>query len=86
MFQNREKTLLISGDDFGQDLSSVQNLQENHGHFEKELENHGSLVKDLLSRVDELLRGAHYASDDIKERSQQLQEMWSDLNEASKAR
>ena len=76
----------MSGDNFGQDLSSVQNLQENHGHFEKELENHDTLVKGLLSRVDDLLRGDHYASDDIKDRSQQLQEMWRDINEASKAR
>jgi len=41
----REKKLLASTEDFGKDLTGVQNLLKKHQRFEAELDGHDSKVK-----------------------------------------
>lgn len=42
---NREKKLLASTEDYGKDLSGVQNLLKKHQRFEAELDGHDNKVK-----------------------------------------
>lgn len=44
-FYCREKKLLASTEDFGKDLTGVQNLLKKHQRFEAELDGHDSKVK-----------------------------------------
>ena len=77
---------MISGGDFGHDLTGVQNLQKKHGHLETELVNHNSRVSSLLSRGEKLIVEKHYASDGIKERCEELEGLWEDLKKAADER
>ena len=86
LLTRREKKLMISGGDFGHDLTGVQNLQKKHGHLETELVGHDSRVKSLLSRGEKLTAEEHYASDGIKERCEELKGLWDDLKKAADER
>lgn len=77
---------MISGGDFGHDLTGVQNLQKKHGHLETELVSHNSRVNSLLSRGEKLVAEEHYASDGIKERCEELKGLWDDLKVAADER
>ena len=77
---------MISGGDFGHDLTGVQNLQKKHGLLESELGSHDTQVKSLLSRGEELIEEEHYASDRIKERCEELIGFWDDLQKAADER
>ena len=86
IFNYREKKLLSSGDNFGRDLPSVQNLQKKQQHFETELESHSDKVASLKSRGKELQILVSSAASQIEERCARLEELWQDLNKASQMR
>ena len=77
---------MISGGDFGHDLTGVQNLQKNHSHLETELGSHDSHVNFLLFRGEELITEEHYASSEVKERCEELTGLWNDLKKAANER
>ena len=77
---------MISGGDFGHDLTGVQNLQKKHGHLETELVSHDTRVSSLLSRGEKLVSEEHYASGGIKERCEELKGLWDDLKVAADER
>ena len=77
---------MISGGDFGHDLTGVQNLQKKHGHLETELNSHDSHVRGLLTRGENLIAEEHYASTGIKERCEELEQLWKDLRRAADER
>ena len=83
---SREKKLLISGDNYGRDLPSVQNLQKKQQHFESELEGHEAKVQQLLSLGHGLEVTVAMAAGEIKERCNRLHELWSGLSNASDKR
>lgn len=85
-FSNREKNLLISGDNYGRDLPSVQNLQKKQQHFESELEGHDSKVQNLLTNGTELEVIVVNAASEIKDRCDQLRKLWLDLSSISDKR
>jgi hypothetical protein len=76
----------LSGDNYGRDLPSVQNLQKQQQHFESELEGHDLKVQQLLSKGTELEISVSMAAGEIKLRCDRLQKLWLDLNEASEKR
>lgn len=78
--------LLISGDNYGRDLPSVQNLQKKQQHFEAELESHSNKVTLLKLKGEELEKMVIIAATEIQERCERLQELWKDLNIASDMR
>lgn len=41
----KEKKLLVSSDDYGRDLNSVQNLRKKHKRFEAELSSHEPAIQ-----------------------------------------
>ena len=82
----REKNLLMSGDNYGRDLPSVQNLQKKQQHFESELEGHEAKVQQLLSAGTELEVTMHAAATEIRSRCGRLEKLWGELNDASEKR
>ncbi len=82
----REKNLLISGDNYGRDLPSVQNLQKKQQHFESELEGHEAKVQQLLSLGHGLEVTVATAVGEIKERCDRMQKLWKELSNASDKR
>ena len=82
----REKNLLISGDNYGRDLPSVQNLQKKQQHFESELEGHEAKVQQLQSTGHGLEVVVVTAAAEIKERCGRLQKLWMELSNASDKR
>ena len=83
---HREKHLLLSGDNYGRDLPSVQNLQKKQVHFESELEGHEVKVQQLLSSGTDLETTVVMAASEIKLRCGRLQKLWLDLSDASEKR
>ncbi len=83
---HREKQLLLGGDNFGRDLTSVQNLQKKHQRFEDELSDREARIGAVLSRGEELTKASHYAQAAIEDQCSKLQDMWQDLNTASDLR
>ena len=86
MTSHREKNLLISGDNYGRDLPSVQNLQKKQQHFETEVDGRESKVQQLLSGRAEMELVVVSAEREIKERCGRLEKLWTDLREASEKR
>lgn len=83
---HREKNLLISSDNYGRDLPSVQNLQKKQQHFETEVDGREYKVQQLLSGRAEMELTVVSAEREIKERCGQLQKLWTDLREVSEKR
>ena len=78
--------MLSSGENYGRDLPSVQNLQKKQQHFEAELESHNDKVASLKARGEDLMGVVTGAADNIRERSARLAELWQDLNKTSDSR
>lgn len=51
----REKKLLVSSEDYGRDLTGVQNLRKKHKRLEAELAAHEPAIQVNTSLVDRLL-------------------------------
>ncbi len=82
----REKQLLVGGDNFGRDLTSVQKLQKKHQRIEDELRDREARIGAVLSQGKELTLASHYARTAIQEQCSKLQDMWEELNTASTTR
>ena len=78
--------MLISGDNYGRDLPSVQNLQKKQQHFESELEGHEAKVQQLLSTGHGLEMVVATAAREIRERCGRMEKLWQNLSNASDKR
>ena len=47
LYPHREKKLLVGSDDFGRDLTGVQNLRKKHKRLEAELTSHEPTVQNV---------------------------------------
>ncbi|XP_065916481.1 spectrin alpha chain, non-erythrocytic 1-like [Dysidea avara] len=82
----KEKKLLASTEDFGKDLTGVQNLLKKHQRFEAELDGHDSKVKAVLQNGQLLMATDQQAMADIQHRCSQLEDMWRELKQCSASR
>ncbi|XP_074621265.1 spectrin alpha chain, non-erythrocytic 1-like [Acropora palmata] len=82
----KEKKLLTSSEDYGKDLTGVQNLRKKHQRLEAELNNHEARIQAVLSCGQKFIDEGHSSSDEIKARCDQLQENWDELNSLAKQR
>eukprot|EP00043_Microstomoeca_roanoka_P018637 m.201569 g.201569 ORF g.201569 m.201569 type:complete len:2469 (+) comp16866_c1_seq3:1085-8491(+) len=82
----KEKARTASSEDFGKDLTGVQNLQKKHEHFEAEVQGHESKIRGVLDAAAELVRTQHYASDQIAARRSELEQEWQRLLSLSESR
>lgn len=77
----KEKKLLVSSDDYGRDLTGVQNLKRKHRRLDTELASHEPHVQLVRSKGLELLRATDIGVPEIKKRMQALEENWKQIVE-----
>lgn len=77
----KEKKLLVSSDDYGRDLTGVQNLRRKHRRLDTELASHEPHVQLVRSKGLELLQASEIGGPEIKKRMQALEESWKQIVE-----
>jgi spectrin alpha len=75
----KEKKLLVSSDDYGRDLTGVQNLRKKHKRLEAELDSHEPAIRAVEETGERLMSEASFMTEDIRERLAALSEHWDEL-------
>merc|ERR1719273_2311559 len=75
----KEKKLLVSSDDYGRDLTGVQNLKKKHKRLESELASHEPTIKSVQDAGQTLIDVSQFGSQEITERLKQLNDVWEEL-------
>merc|ERR1712158_239837 len=73
------KKLLVTSDDYGRDLTGVQNLRKKHKRFESELGSHEPAIQQVQDAGAQLIAGGGLGGPEIEQRLQQLNDVWSEL-------
>ncbi len=82
----KEKKLLVGSDDYGRDLSGVNNLKKKHKRLEAELASHEPTIRSVQEAGQTLIDTSQLGSDEIRDRLQKLDDLWRELNEMAKTR
>ncbi|TKR73840.1 hypothetical protein L596_021099 [Steinernema carpocapsae] len=82
----KEKKLLVSSDDYGRDLTGVQNLRRKHRRLDTELASHEPQVSAVRTKGLELLRADDTAAPEIQRRMAQLEESWDEIRNLTGSR
>merc|ERR1719273_2958875 len=82
----KEKKLLVTSDDYGLDLTGVQNLRKKHKRFESELASHEPTINSVQEAGQHLIDVSQFGGQEIKERLQQLNGVWKELQEMASSR
>lgn len=77
----KEKKLLVGSEDYGRDLTGVQNLRKKHKRLEAELENHEPAIKAVQETGQKLMEESDIGATDIKTRLEQLDSSWAELKD-----
>uniref|UniRef100_A0A914M706 Spectrin alpha chain n=1 Tax=Meloidogyne incognita TaxID=6306 RepID=A0A914M706_MELIC len=75
----KEKKLLVSSDDYGRDLTGVQNLRRKHRRLDTELASHQPQVQHVRSKAVELLQASEVGAPEIQKRIQALEDSWQQI-------
>lgn len=62
--------MLVSSDDYGRDLTGVQNLRRKHRRLDTELASHQPQVQQVRSKAVELLHASEIGAPEIQKRVQ----------------
>ncbi|TSL04208.1 Spectrin alpha chain, non-erythrocytic 1 [Bagarius yarrelli] len=82
----REKKLLVSSEDYGRDLTGVQNLRKKHKRLEAELGAHEPAIQSVLDTGKKLSDDNTIGQDEIQQRLAQFVEHWKELKDLAAAR
>lgn len=82
----KEKKLLVSSDDYGRDLTGVQNLKKKHKRLESELASHEPTIKSVQDAGRTLIDVSQFGGPEIVERLRQLNDVWEELKEMANSR
>lgn len=82
----REKKILVSSEDFGRDLTGVQNLQKKHKRFEDEVAAHSPNIKAVQDNGQKLMIESSVGLSEIEKRLESLQASWLELRDMSAGR
>ncbi|CAG2257396.1 SPTA [Mytilus edulis] len=82
----KEKKLLVGSDDYGRDLTSVQNLRKKHKRLEAELVTHEPAIQAVQETGAKLIEESDINTADIKERLEQLDRSWEELKQMANNR
>jgi len=82
----KEKKLLVTSDDYGRDLTGVQNLKKKHKRFESELASHEPAIQAVQEAGQQLIDVSQLGGDEIEQRLKQLTDVWEELKEMSTSR
>ncbi|PVD22109.1 hypothetical protein C0Q70_17913 [Pomacea canaliculata] len=82
----KEKKLLVGSDDYGRDLTGVQNLRKKHKRLEVEIENHEPSIQSVQETGEKLMGESDIGAADIRYRLDQLAISWEELKEMAATR
>ena len=82
----KEKKLLVRSEDYGRDLTGVQNLRKKHKRLEAELSSHEPAVQQVQELANKLLSESNIGTKDIEKRCSQLAANWQELKDLTKDR
>ncbi|XP_041429081.1 spectrin alpha chain, non-erythrocytic 1 isoform X4 [Xenopus laevis] len=82
----KEKKLLVGSDDYGRDLTGVQNLRKKHKRLEAELAAHEPAIQGVLDTGRKLADDNTIGKEEIQQRLAQFVEHWKELKEQAAAR
>ncbi|XP_023696436.2 spectrin alpha chain, non-erythrocytic 1 isoform X2 [Paramormyrops kingsleyae] len=82
----KEKKLLVSSEDYGRDLTGVQNLRKKHKRLEAELGAHEPAIQSVLDTGKKLSDDNTIGQEEIQQRLAQFVEHWKELKDLAAAR
>ena len=82
----KEKKLLVTSDDYGRELTGVQNLKKKHKRFESELASHEPAIQAVQEAGQTLIDVSQLGGAEIEQRLKQLTDVWEELKEMSTSR
>uniref|UniRef100_A0A8D0CSM6 Spectrin alpha, non-erythrocytic 1 n=1 Tax=Sander lucioperca TaxID=283035 RepID=A0A8D0CSM6_SANLU len=82
----KEKKLLVSSEDYGRDLTGVQNLRKKHKRLEAELGAHEPAIQSVLDTGKKLSDDNTIGQEEIQQRLAQFVDHWKELKDLSGAR
>merc|ERR1719336_2850212 len=82
----KEKKLLVGSDDYGRDLTGVQNLKKKHKRLESELASHEPSIQAVHETGEGLIEASQFGSQEITERLKQLNDVWEELKDMAATR
>ncbi|XP_076436788.1 spectrin alpha chain-like isoform X4 [Babylonia areolata] len=77
----KEKKLLVGSDDYGRDLTGVQNLRKKHKRLEAEIDNHQPSIQAVHETGASLMAESEVGASDISSRLDQLTHSWQELKD-----
>ncbi|XP_077987102.1 spectrin alpha chain, non-erythrocytic 1-like isoform X2 [Glandiceps talaboti] len=82
----KEKKLLTSSDDYGRELTGVQNLRKKHKRLESEINSHEPAIQAVQDAGAKLMADSTLGNQEIQDRLDQLDRSWHELLELAKIR
>ena len=82
----KEKKLLVGSEDYGRDLTGVQNLRKKHKRLEAELVSHEPNIQQIQELASKLLDESNIGTRDIEKRQGQLAANWQELKNLTQER
>ena len=70
----------MSSQDFGKDLTGVQNLRRKHQRLITELKGHEPRIQSVLKTGEKFIEDGNPNEPEIRTRCEQLTEKWNELN------
>lgn len=78
--------MLVSSEDYGRDLTGVQNLRKKHKRLEAELGAHEPAIQSVQDTGKKLSDDNTIGQDEIEQRLAQFEEHWTELKDLAAAR
>jgi spectrin alpha len=76
---SREKKLLVGSDDYGRDLTGVQNLRKKHKRLDTELASHEPQVQLVREKGEQLMATSNVGRPEIEQRMLGLEQSWNEI-------
>ncbi|XP_051167041.1 spectrin alpha chain [Leptopilina boulardi] len=77
----KEKKLLVGSDDYGRDLTGVQNLKKKHKRLEAELASHEPAIQAVQEAGEKLINVSNLGVPEIEQRLKLLNQAWAELKQ-----
>ncbi|XP_022904900.1 spectrin alpha chain isoform X4 [Onthophagus taurus] len=82
----KEKKLLVGSDDYGRDLTGVQNLKKKHKRLEAELGSHEPAIQAVQEAGEKLMDVSNLGVPEIEQRLKALNQAWAELKQLAATR
>ncbi|XP_055377124.1 spectrin alpha chain isoform X3 [Condylostylus longicornis] len=82
----KEKKLLVGSDDYGRDLTGVQNLKKKHKRLEAELGSHEPAIQAVQEAGEKLMDVSNLGVPEIEQRLKALNQSWAELKNLAATR